>query len=679
MRIKLNKITLENFKCFPHKEVILAGDNALVRGENGSGKTTLGPDAINWLLFGKNSLGVTKFKNRPIVTDEDSPDYEKPIKGLVVAVEMDLQINGVTRTLRRAEKEVITNKKVTGFTSDYWIDEVPQKPQRLFHDFVKETIPVDKFRMLTDLDYFNNDKKNPPDERRNTLCDMAGAVAEPQNINAENLRSTLNGKTVKELEKVLKDRRIKYKEEQEEIPIILNEKHREIDEIGPIGSTEGQEVARDECKKKIAGKETERTLLRNSETERNGHVEHINRLTNERGHRENIVKNQSGPVDDLLQEKAELEKAYTDQSLGLVDLQSEIRMTNAEIGARRNELEKHIQTRTTVYEEYQEKDFTNCPTCKQLWPEDLSKPGKDEAEERGLRLKQIIAECSANLGAWQDKHNKLLAEEKVKANELKTAEEAKNKRIAEINEAIENKPEVDPATDPEWQKIDAEIKVAQEKLGKPVTEQLGTIENEIKTANSELTKLNECLAQADTIKKAKARITELEARLKELGQIIAALDGELEAINQFHADQNTLIKEAVNGMFEHVTFKLFDYYLNEGYKPCCVCLLNGKPYPDISKGEKKFANIDVRNTLSDYYGVEVPLFVDDAGDLTMPIEANSQVIELEATIKYVCKECTIVTYTRKPITECSYCKSNHVEKQEGIEIIVEQEAGKAVA
>jgi hypothetical protein len=59
-------------------------------------------------------------------------------------------------------------------------------------------------------------------------------------------------------------------------------------------------------------------------------------------------------------------------------------------------------------------------------------------------------------------------------------------------------------------------------------------------------------------------------------------------------------------------------------------MLDGKPYPDLSEGEKMFANNDVINTLGDYYGVEVFRFIDNCGNITLPIEANSQKIELAA-------------------------------------------------
>jgi len=54
------------------------------------------------------------------------------------------------------------------------------------------------------------------------------------------------------------------------------------------------------------------------------------------------------------------------------------------------------------------------------------------------------------------------------------------------------------------------------------------------------------------------------------------------------------------------------------------------PYADMSAGQKIFVGIDIINVLSAHYDTSIPLFIDHAESLTLPIEATSQIIELHA-------------------------------------------------
>lgn len=87
MEIKLNKLTLENFKgvrAFT-LEVNGNGQNVLVRGQNGAGKTTLS-DAFHYLLFGKDSTGRADFSLKTL----DASGQE--LHNLEHSVEVELEI-----------------------------------------------------------------------------------------------------------------------------------------------------------------------------------------------------------------------------------------------------------------------------------------------------------------------------------------------------------------------------------------------------------------------------------------------------------------------------------------------------------------------------------------------------------------------------------------------------------
>ncbi len=623
MRIKLNKIKLENFKGVKSFEFSPNGRNALIRAENGVGKTTV-YDGFMWGLFGKDSDGKTDFSVRPLDAENN------PIKGLVVAVEVVLEINGDIHTLRKEQHDHISKGGKVSYPKEYIIDGEPGILEKNFKDFIANIIPEDKFKMFTDLSYLCD--KLHWTTRRELLLDVAGNLPNPAGF--DGLLEKLNGKKViKAYEKILKERIKGYEKERDEINPRIDELQRGLDDFAQSHGGESESFfveMRDECQGKVGALAAKCTELLAGEKQRQEKAEKINDLIGTRLHRESVVKQKAGAVDDLLDERARLEKEQADKTQGLVDLQNLSTQAMSAVESAQSQIKASQLTLKQVRDERSKADDPNCSLCGQVWPVDKPKPGLADIETRGNAVKSIIDRTIALKSELRDALSILLAQEKDKAKELKTAEVAKNKRIAEINETIENRPEPDPKQDLEWQKITIDLENLQAELGKPASEQLGQIEAKKEAAESLLNDLNKSLNQFDNNKKVGERIAELEARNKELTQKIADCDKELDEIGRFKIAESKMVEASVNGLFQHVEWKLFEYFLNGEIKEICVCILDGVPYPDMSFGQKIYATIDVINTLSDHYGVEVPLFLDHAESMTLPIEAESQVIKLYA-------------------------------------------------
>ena len=61
----LDRLTINNFKGIEHFELALDSLDADIHGDNATGKTTVF-DAIQWLLFGKDSAGRSDFEVKPL-------------------------------------------------------------------------------------------------------------------------------------------------------------------------------------------------------------------------------------------------------------------------------------------------------------------------------------------------------------------------------------------------------------------------------------------------------------------------------------------------------------------------------------------------------------------------------------------------------------------------------------
>ena len=108
--------------------------------------------------------------------------------------------------------------------------------------------------------------------------------------------------------------------------------------------------------------------------------------------------------------------------------------------------------------------------------------------------------------------------------------------------------------------------------------------------------------------------TDFEAK-KEIGQKVADQEQMLYLLEEFIRFKLDKVSESINSHFKTVNFKLFEMQLNGGMKDCCECTVNGVPYSTLNSGHRIVAGLDIIRSLSELYGVSVPIFVDNAESL----------------------------------------------------------------
>jgi hypothetical protein len=128
------------------------------------------------------------------------------------------------------------------------------------------------------------------------------------------------------------------------------------------------------------------------------------------------------------------------------------------------------------------------------------------------------------------------------------------------------------------------------------------------------------------------RKAELEAKQKELGQLVAEykmIDAEIQA---FSMKRTSMIERSVSSKFKFVRFKMFEYNLsNDGVREVCVCTVNGVPYKDLNTAMQYNADIDIINALSTHYDIVAPVFIDRAESINKIEDTAGQRIDLYAT------------------------------------------------
>jgi hypothetical protein len=123
-------------------------------------------------------------------------------------------------------------------------------------------------------------------------------------------------------------------------------------------------------------------------------------------------------------------------------------------------------------------------------------------------------------------------------------------------------------------------------------------------------------------------IEELKAEQTTLSQQIANVEKEQFVIENFIKDKIDRLEYAINSRFKYIKFRMFEEQINGGLRETCEATVNGVPYSDANSASKINAGLDVINTLSNFYGVYAPIFIDNAESVHTLIETQSQLIRL---------------------------------------------------
>ena len=84
----------------------------------------------------------------------------------------------------------------------------------------------------------------------------------------------------------------------------------------------------------------------------------------------------------------------------------------------------------------------------------------------------------------------------------------------------------------------------------------------------------------------------------------------------------------INSKFRYVKFKLFETQVNGGLNETCEALVNGVPFSNANTASQINAGIDIINALSEFYGINAPIFIDNRESINQIIDSNSQIINL---------------------------------------------------
>lgn len=635
--MKILKMRLENFQGVKELEIEPNGESCSIYGDNGTGKSTV-YNAFTWLMYGKPS---TQEKNyTPKTTGSHNLHH---------SVEMVVELaDGSHMTLKKDFHEVYKTIKgnpqpvLSGHTTDYSMDGVPVNETQFKKNLLNIYHDEDLAKMLTMYDYFLDTMKVA--DRRKILLQVCGDADFNEVIESQ-------GDLLKELPDMLRKpgNTEAYYTVDEYRAIATKEKSLTDKELSDIPKRIDEA---EKAKPDITGLDEvtiENTIAEIREVQRE--------LESQRAARENTAETTiRKQIAELESQRADGEsrhvRAENEKNRGAFERISNLRYLESTVSTdimyseqekreHENEIQRLNRRRDQLLKEWQEENEKEwngdeiCPTCKRPLPAGQIEEAKEKFNiDKSNRLEEInqrgMTECSSAMiekeKAEIDRLNKRLGELMQKKTEV-----AKNLAVAEKS-TVET---TEYSSTEEYADFTKQIERLHEKLKdlKSAAEEADNVLiGQLRELDKDMEVQQQKKAQLTMAKKQDARIEELELKETELAAKYEELQKGIYLCEQFVKAKTKLLDDKINSRFKTLRFRLFIEQQNGGIADDCEalvpCATGLVPFKSANNAARINAGLELIDTLAEYYGVELPVFIDNAESVTRLTHTETQVIRL---------------------------------------------------
>ena len=644
--MKILKLTLENFQGIKQAEYIFNGQNANIYGKNATGKTSIF-NAFTWLIFGCSSSCSSDFT--PKTKDENGSDEHK----LDHQVECEMEINGEVVIFKRIFREVWkkprgnTNENMTGHTTEYFINGIPKKAkeyERYWEDiFNNKELP----KILSKPSYFS--EVLHWEKRRAILLEMGGNIPDSEIIETDSelkeLALLIGNNTIDEYKKMVKTSLTEINRNMQSIPARIDEANKAILEfVGPdlprytsISDIQKDlDIAYEELAK------AEQNPPKISELE----------LQLSEARRIHSIKQQE-ETEKLYKKISNIRKNLSDAETLLSNNRRiyEQAKSNVETIERKRshifaEHAKKQEEYSRIISEIFDETAVICNACGQDLPQNKVNEIKEAFNlNKSNRLILLTQQMNALVEQGRQEASKeMLAaaiekvtDAEVKVSSAQTSVELLNSQLLELENAI--KQDTSPAfeTTNEYITIMEQITFAKSE-SQNRTPNTSDIDNKIlqyqmrvKSLNSAKSRLELEIVQRE---RQEERISNLKKVEQELAKEYEKAKFALYLCEKFNRAKAKLLTEKINKRFSAVSFQLFEKNItNDSIEDVCnVLVLSDKgklvPYADTNNAARINAGLEIIETLGKHYGINLPVFIDNAESINEIKGIDCQLIAL---------------------------------------------------
>lgn len=629
----LKKLTLRNFQGIRDFVFEPNGDDGTIYGSNATGKTTLF-NSFTWLLTDKNSLNDSNFGIKTLAGGVPVGNIDHEVEGV-----FDV---GREITLRKVFREVWTKKRgsaqasFTGHETLYFVNDVPVKLKG-FTEKIADIARPELFRLLTSPRYVNEEMKW--EARRRLLIDICGDVSDGDVMATNPVFQKIavmlgDKKSADEYRQEIAYRKQGINKELTAIPVRIDELSKTLpagDQLPDAGKLIAEKAELD----------SRLSVLRNelSMIESGGAVGiKKNELLN--------VQNQIQALEIVAAKEAEKEAArlrgvakYCEESLGNArDKEAKIKVNIDALAATITSNESQMVTLRAQWAEKNKETFVaptvtcNCHVCGAL-PEHQVNFSTEKAE---ADFNQKKAEALKGIQV----NGRQLADQTdtMKIQKLKLATDMQDARnlVEACQQDFENaqKAVVAPVSmeiTPEHAALIEKVRAIDAELGELAIgghDAAAEVYTKIDEAEKSLENVVGKLATINEADKTRTRINDLMAQEKTIAAEYERLESDLQLLEEFTRAKCSMLTTRINSKFQVTRWLLYENQINGGMKDCCIATVDGVPYGDLNNAARINCGIDIINALSEYHGISLPLFIDNAESIVETLPTNSQTIRL---------------------------------------------------
>ena len=651
--VRIASITLENFKGVRKAEHQWGGSSVDVCGDNAAGKSTLA-DAACWCLSGKDMMGRKDYCIIPRL--EDGSEEE----GLTTSVTMkirvtDDQLSPEDITLQRSyvatySTQADGSKRLSGHTTRCCVNGAPRKVGVYGQEVEAIMGSTKDYRCLTDPVWFCSTL--PADERRTLLLEMVGGEISDEEIASESpawqeMLREAGKRSVEQLRADTTTARNKTKAEQERVDAAIEQTRRLMPEEQDWDSMEQSLADIRQQQEQIAQRMQDSTAKAKAEDE--GRIEARKRIMDMRLRLQDL---------SLAEERKACEQHDTAER-DHARMQGAIRAMEGNIAGMKARLSSTLKMREDEARDIKEcelvlankreewnrvnaQTYTGsdlCPTCGQPLPAEMAAKAREtwnqakaEALDKVVRSGQSIGEHVRLMRASLERTEASIAAQREEIEQAEAVLEQKRQEYA--RHMVPQRGCIMPTE--EMKALEMEIKQAEDELeamksGQTIDEQSKRWDDERRSLESEAQRISASLAIRSVRQGHMAELDRLEHKAASLAQERARTLYILDAIAGFIKEKSRRTEERVNGLFQGLTFRLFETTLEGNVQATCTPLVGGVPYDAANSAARINAGLEAIERIGQHKGLRLPVWVDNAESTRVLYDNGAQQIRLRVT------------------------------------------------
>lgn len=623
----IKSLALTNFKSIKELTINFSPDVTNIYGANGSGKTTI-VDAVNFLLYQKDANGKSDTSMRPYAADgELIHDIDTVVKGVFNDANGDFTLEVVYKE-KWTKVSGSAERKLTGNTTEYYIDGVPKK-QADYKAFVAENFKEPWFSLTSNPNTFPNLKWQ---EQRKLLMELFGQGVDEEALLAQPEFASVAADIKKYGPADLKAKLLKekkgYAKEIIELPARIDERRKSLSSIDDAAKVEADarlvlmkyEKPLEELQQKRAAILTgvQRSALEGKIAVLESKLEAIR----------NVRRDQLAKIKEpFLQKAAEIKAKSEGKEEQISILRKQVLNYERSINSRKEDLEKLGDTWESVDSEVF--SDTECPCCHRPYTEEMLQPMLEQFNQsKSERLEEINQKgmaIKAQLDNDVAARTELLAEINklsVDSSEADAAALAENnkKMQAAVDKLAPLEEFVHPESHEKFWDLSESLKLRKhefEECRLDINIQLQKVDKQITEASVPVEKAREALARLRLDCETREAIAQLEDKKRTAMLMQGEAEARLAALDLYISSKMQALSDNINKAFAKVNFKLFERNIsNEGIVETCELTMHGVPYRQLSNAEKCKAGMDVIDAISGRLNICNPVFVDNRECIT---------------------------------------------------------------